>query len=89
MTFHYVLADAAPIKHGAYFFGHGIGAIFLDDVGCRGDETNLDDCPHNLLGIHNCWHYEDAGVICLEGAIHCVCADLTSICSRNFLLNSP
>ena len=68
-----LLADAAPIKKGAYFFGHGIGPIFLDNVGCRGYETSLDDCPHNILGVHDCWHYEDAGVICLQGAVVCGC----------------
>ena len=31
---------------------------------CRGNETNLDDCTHNGVGVHNCDHDEDAGVIC-------------------------
>ena len=47
-------------------FGAGIGPIFLDDVRCRGDETNLNDCPHNGVGNHNCGHIEDAGVICSQ-----------------------
>ena len=45
-------------------FVPGVGAIFLDDVGCRGNETNLVDCPHRGVGVHNCHHSEDAGVIC-------------------------
>ena len=39
-------------------------AIWLDDVNCTGDESRLIDCGHNGVGIHNCTHSNDAGVIC-------------------------
>ena len=38
--------------------------IFLDQVNCYGGESNLFACGHNPLGVHDCSHYEDAGVIC-------------------------
>lgn len=46
------------------FFGQGAGSIVLDQVACTGTETRLFTCRHNALGIHDCTHAEDAGVIC-------------------------
>ena len=48
-------------------FGQGIGVIFLDDVMCNGLEYNLLDCAHRGLEVHNCAHYKDAGVMCVDG----------------------
>ena len=44
--------------------GQGTGQIWLDDVQCVGNETSISQCNHLGLGVHNCGHYKDAGVVC-------------------------
>lgn len=47
------------------YFGEGTGPIFLDRVECHGNESSLLECASELeLGLHNCGHHQDAGVIC-------------------------
>ena len=53
---------------GGAFFEQGEGPIFLDNVECFGNETEILHCiSEDILGSHNCGHSEDSGVICPGG----------------------
>lgn len=44
--------------------------ILLDDVQCDGTEETLLNCQHAGVGMHNCHHHEDAGVVCTSEHVH-------------------
>ncbi|NWH68498.1 DMBT1 protein, partial [Geococcyx californianus] len=45
-------------------FGRGNGIIWMDETNCTGKETTLSTCRARQWGINNCYHGEDAGVVC-------------------------
>ena len=61
------LGSAGTAVSSAYF-GKGSGPIWLDDMSCYGNESSLFDCQHPGIGVENCGHRRDAGVIC--GMMH-------------------
>jgi len=46
-------------------YGAGSGTIWLDNVQCRGTETNIADCSHRSWGSHDCSHSDDVSVTCV------------------------
>uniref|UniRef100_A0A8C7A1I7 Soluble scavenger receptor cysteine-rich domain-containing protein SSC5D n=1 Tax=Nothoprocta perdicaria TaxID=30464 RepID=A0A8C7A1I7_NOTPE len=53
---------------GAHF-GRGHDRIWLDEVNCTGTEASLFECRASAWGDNNCYHGEDAGVICSDSLI--------------------
>ena len=53
-------------------FGSGASSqrIWLDNVACSGSESRLIDCSHAGIGIENCNHREDVGIVCSHGKLN-------------------
>lgn len=62
---------ATAYSRARYGQGPASQKIILDDVGCIGTETNLGQCNYTALGLSNCDHTEDAGVMCHQGKSTC------------------
>ena len=59
----YPYAVAAPSRA---HYGEGAGPIWLDNVHCVGNESDIFTCVHSDIGNHDCMHNEDASVECLS-----------------------
>ena len=55
--------SALVARHGS-LYGSGKGKIWIDQLGCTGREDSVLDCDMSELGVNNCDHGEDAGVVC-------------------------
>ena len=73
------------IPHHSSYFSNASAPILLDNVNCNGSETNLLQCAHNGLGIHNCDSSQTAGISC-DGEYYFKYFQLTY--SNNYLSGS-
>ena len=56
--------DLAVNARSSAYYGQGSGQIWLNNVTCVGNESNIEDCSHDGWGVHDCTHSKDAGVKC-------------------------
>ena len=59
LGFHHAL-DAKS----AAFFGEGAGPVWLSNLQCSGNESDISECSHSGWGLQNCDHNRDVGVVC-------------------------
>ena len=52
-------------------YGYASGVVWLSQVDCHGNETNLGQCSFPGWGINNCYHYYDVNVICDSESVWC------------------
>jgi len=56
------------LRYNGQFIGNAYrtysGRIWLDNVACTGNETDVMQCRHTGWGIHNCHHSQDVSVSC-------------------------
>uniref|UniRef100_A0A8C9ERL6 Soluble scavenger receptor cysteine-rich domain-containing protein SSC5D n=1 Tax=Pavo cristatus TaxID=9049 RepID=A0A8C9ERL6_PAVCR len=59
----------AVLATKAAHYGRGQDTIWLDEVNCTGMEESIFDCNASAWGVNNCYHGEDAGVLCSDSGV--------------------
>uniref|UniRef100_G3UR43 Soluble scavenger receptor cysteine-rich domain-containing protein SSC5D n=1 Tax=Meleagris gallopavo TaxID=9103 RepID=G3UR43_MELGA len=59
----------AVLATKAAHYGRGQDTIWLDEVNCTGTEESIFDCEASAWGVNNCYHGEDAGVLCSDSGV--------------------
>lgn len=70
------LGDAIEsVKASVFSEEYPTSVIFLDNVECTGEESNIEMCQHRGWGVHNCGHSEDVGIRCSGPDVSRLCVD--------------
>ena len=64
-----IYLHAGGYAHSNAYFGTGSGPVFLSNVQCNSNSSQLLHCFSQPILYHNCIHSEDAGVSC-NGMLH-------------------
>ena len=67
----FYIPDAEAMTLTGLAYNEVAGSILLDEVNCTGEESQLLECRHNGIGVHDCSHYQDAGVRCTSESQAC------------------
>ncbi|XP_048767769.2 deleted in malignant brain tumors 1 protein-like [Ostrea edulis] len=53
---------------GAYssVFGQGTGPVWLNNLGCSGEELSVLQCRQSQIGKNSCHHSRDVGIVCMN-----------------------
>ncbi|XP_049330407.1 deleted in malignant brain tumors 1 protein-like isoform X5 [Astyanax mexicanus] len=61
------LGCGSPVEVlGAAAFGRGEGQVCLEELQCRGSESQIHFCPKSSSLKHNCSHDNDVGLVCAD-----------------------
>ncbi|XP_049331102.1 deleted in malignant brain tumors 1 protein isoform X7 [Astyanax mexicanus] len=61
------LGCGSPVEVlGAAAFGRGEGQVCLEELQCRGTESQIHFCPKSSSLKHNCSHDNDVGLVCAD-----------------------
>lgn len=81
LMMHRLYSSSIPVAVRGAYYGTGTGNILIDGLQCNGSETNIGYCDKRPLGVNNCSHTEDAGLMCLGKFIFCLYMYSCPICT--------
>lgn len=67
--YHHIIGAVVYADSTAFGVADSTTNIFMDNVGCGGNEQKLIDCAH--ISNHNCYHIEDVGIRCEMNGQNC------------------